>query len=182
MVSYECHLREVASTYTLWHFPFCSHTDLLSCISFCTDRCALNQETASQWMFSACLIQVLGFIPFYEPICYFSNLQRWAEDTLRTQVSPSVIFFFHNISALPAPVSSGTRPAWRCPPVWSLSSAETPGGSYGHTVSSGDGSSLQEEKGERGVGTRDQITTPTHSCQLMPAWYQSFQQRTTQRK
>lgn len=48
------------------------------------------------------------------------------------------------LSVLPAPVSSGTRPVWRYLPGWSLSSAGTQGGNYGHTVSNDDGSSLLE--------------------------------------
>lgn len=49
-----------------------------------------------------------------------------------------------SLSILLVPVSSGTRLVWRYPPGWSLSSAGTQGGSYGHTESSDDGSSLSE--------------------------------------
>lgn len=63
---------------------------------------------------------------------------------LDSMLGNTMFYLWKYLSVLPAPVSSGTRPVWRYLPGWSLSSAGTQGGNYGHTVSNDDGSSLLE--------------------------------------
>lgn len=55
-----------------------------------------------------------------------------------------------------------------CPLGRSPSSAETPGGNYGHTASSDVGSSLWKSVSKKEVGTGDHITAPTvrRRCEL----------------
>lgn len=83
-------------------------------------------------------------------------------------------------SVLPAPVSSGTRPVWRCPSGWSLSSTGTPGGNCGHTASSDDGSSLWEGGRKRSRHQRPNhhtycflphLVLPSHCVGVQPMSY-----------